>query len=396
MKMAVFAYHHSECTLPLVKQFAAKGHSVDYYCVTYCRSKDACAFDYGREVFLPGIRKGNRKFMKPYYDYMESDRVNIFLVVLPPYALRYFYSLSRLLFSYTGRYLKSRKYDVINVVGQNRPLLDLVKNLGDDPGIYISLHEVTPHYASQRVENSLIEYLISKELNVITHSSASSERLMQYGAAESRTHVIPFGVFETYLLFDVNNSAIVPKDRYLLNFGNILPYKGLDVLYEAVQLLGARLGEMKIVVAGRGADPCLEKMRSDPRFIVINRYLSNQEVAALNKGAYGIVCPYKSASQSGIVSTSYLFGKPIVASDVGGFSEYIIDGQNGLLVPANDPEAVAESLCRLVTDESLYKRLSNGARAFSSSPIYSWDAIAGQYLSLFSNDRTAKMTRASV
>jgi glycosyltransferase involved in cell wall biosynthesis len=385
LRIAVFAYNHPESTLPLVKHLAKKGHFVDYYFVTYCRARGSSAFSFGRKVWLPGIRRGNKKFMKPYYDYMESNRVNIFLVVLPPYALRYLYVVSRLLFSFMGLFLKSHKYDFINVVGQNPLLLDLLKPLGTGRNIYTSLHEVAPHYASQHVNYKLIEHLMSKGMNIITHSSASRDRLLQCtNAVANRIHVVPFGVFETYSLFDGSNREIPLEKPYILNYGNIVPYKGLDVLYEAAQLLGPRLDGMKIVVAGSGADPYLQRMINDPRFVVINRYLSNEEIVALNKGAYCIVCPYKSASQSGIVSTTYLFGKPIIASDVGGLSEYIIDGENGLLVPPNDPKALAESLSRLMTDASLYDRLRKGALAFSSSPIYSWDAIVDQYMNMFS------------
>jgi glycosyltransferase involved in cell wall biosynthesis len=385
LKIAVFAYNHPESTLPLVKHLAKRGHYVDYYYVTFCRATGTSAFNFGRKVWLPGIRRGSRKFMKPYYDYMESNRVNIFLVVLPPYALRYFYFLSRLLFSFMGLFLKSRKYDIINVVGQNPPLIDLLRTLGTGHNIYTSLHEVTPHYPSQYVNYKLIEYLMSKGMNIITHSNASRDKLLQCVNAEAnRIHVVPFGVFETYSLFDGSNCEIPLEKPYILNYGNILPYKGLDVLYEAAHLLGPRLDGMKIVVAGRGADPYLQRMTDDPRFVVINRYLSNEEIVALNKGAYCIVCPYKSASQSGIVSTTYLFGKPIIASDVGGFNEYIIDGENGLLVPPNDPKALAESLSRLMNDASLYEKLRKGALAFSSSPIYSWDVIADQYINIFS------------
>ena len=107
LKLAVFAYHHSESTLPLVKHLANAGHFVDYYFVTTCRQESAPAFSFGRKVWLPGIRRGNKKYMKPYYDYMASDRVRIFLVVLPPYAHRYFHFLSRLLFSFMGLFSRS-------------------------------------------------------------------------------------------------------------------------------------------------------------------------------------------------------------------------------------------------------------------------------------------------
>ncbi|RMF24559.1 MAG: glycosyltransferase [Deltaproteobacteria bacterium] len=54
-------------------------------------------------------------------------------------------------------------------------------------------------------------------------------------------------------------------------------------------------------------------------------------------------------------------GRPVVATDAGGVPEFVRDGENGLLVPAGDPDALARALCRLFSDESLRARLSDGA-----------------------------------
>jgi glycosyltransferase involved in cell wall biosynthesis len=383
-RIAIFAYNHPESTLPLVKHLAKQGHSVDYYFVTSSRQEGSSAFSFGRKVWMPGLRGNNKKYMVSVYNYMESENVQIYLVVLPPYALRYLYFLSRFIFFSMGFFLRKMKYDFINIVGQNRPLVDLLKSLGGGPSIFISLHEVTPHYASQDVNFGLIEYLLENDLNVIVHSKASYEKLVQHGVTNPEfINIIPFGVFETYALFTGQAPGIHIADKYILYYGSILPYKGLDVLYGAVQELGTRLGDFKIVVAGHGEDPCLEKMLHDKRFIVINRYLTNNEIVLLNQAAHFIVCPYKSASQSGIVSTSYFFSKPIVASNVGGFKEYIVHEENGLLVEPDDVIALADSFNRLISDDIFYNRLCSGASMFSKSPKYAWDAIAKEYLDIF-------------
>ncbi len=387
-KIAVFAYNHPESTLPLVKHLAKKGCCVDYYFVTRFGNHCSSAFDFGRKMRLPGLWRNNRKYMKPYYDYMESDRVNIYLVVLPPYPQRYLSWFSRLLFIFMGLWIKYKKYDYINVVGQNPPLLDLIKTLKSvKECVYVSLHEVTPHYSSQSTDYKLIDYLLTNRINIITHSNASKERLLQLDeSASNHISVIPFGVFETYTIIDDSQCDLSIEQPYILNYGNLLPYKGLDVFCGAVEILGSELDKIKIVVAGRGDDPCLSKIVNDPRYIVINRYLSNEEIVYLNKKAYCVVCPYKSASQSGIVSTSFLFGKPIIASNVGGFNEYIVDGENGLLVSPDNQEELAMKMIQLINDSHLYKKLKDGALSFFESDIYSWDNISNMYLALFEDN----------
>jgi glycosyltransferase involved in cell wall biosynthesis len=195
--------------------------------------------------------------------------------------------------------------------------------------------------------------------------------------------VIPFGVFETYLLYPPHKKVLNLPSRYILFYGAILPYKGLDVLYDAIAILGNRVGSLKIVVAGRGDDPVLKKIQRDERFIVVNRLLSNQEIVELNMGAYCVVCPYRSASQSGIVSTSFLFSVPIIASDVGGFTEYVVNHQNGLLVEPSNPKALSEAIATVLSDKALHTTLQQGAAAFEHATQFSWRGISKRYLDLF-------------
>ncbi len=65
-----------------------------------------------------------------------------------------------------------------------------------------------------------------------------------------------------------------------------------------------------------------------------------------------VALPYTEASQSGVVSTAYGFGKPVVVTDVGSIPEIVDDGVTGLIVPPRDPAALAEAIIRLLKDGS--------------------------------------------
>jgi len=109
--------------------------------------------------------------------------------------------------------------------------------------------------------------------------------------------------------------------------------------------------------------------------------LSNEEIVDLNVNARFVVCPYTSASQSGIITTSFFYGKPIIASRVGAFDEFITDGINGLLVAPNDARELADSIARLINDPSLYSILCTGAYSFSET--YDWKEIANETLNFY-------------
>ena len=93
-----------------------------------------------------------------------------------------------------------------------------------------------------------------------------------------------------------------------------------------------------------------------------------------------IVCPYTDASQSGVVLTAYAFGKPVVATRVGGLPEYVEDGVTGLLVPPRNPQALAEALVRLLRDPDTQRTLSQGIR---HNEALSWESIIKRTISVY-------------
>ncbi len=76
-----------------------------------------------------------------------------------------------------------------------------------------------------------------------------------------------------------------------------------------------------------------------------------------------VVLPYIEASQSFIISIAYRFGKPVVATTVGGLPEMVDDGKTGFLVPPRDVDALADAVVKLMQNEELRKKFGeNGMR----------------------------------
>lgn len=381
-RIAIVAYHHSESTLPLVKHLARQGCAVDYYFVTASGHSSAPALEFGRTVYVPGFRWRNARLMGGTFRYLDSEQVNVILAVLPPYARRLFGPYSRVLFFRLGRIVKRKRYDLVLIVGQDPFLLNLHEGLGRSGNVYHAVHEVAPHYTAQRIGHAVVDRLMESGTNLIVHSRAAERMLTErYGPALRNVTTIPFGVFESYLTYPPRDRELV-GGRYFLFLGTLLPYKGLHVLQDAVGALGGALQDFRVVVAGAGSDPAIPKMEADHRFVVLRRYLRNDEVADLTKNAVCVVCPYTSASQSGIISTAFLFGKPIIASDVGGFGEFIESGRNGILTAPGDATSLAAAMRKIVDDPSLRERLARGAAGFALDARYAWDALARRYLEL--------------
>ncbi|MER3466216.1 MAG: hypothetical protein C4340_03415, partial [Armatimonadota bacterium] len=150
----------------------------------------------------------------------------------------------------------------------------------------------------------------------------------------------------------------------VLFFGRMVAYKGLGTLAEAWKLLRDRVPYATLTIAGRGPDLAVHGSRfeQDPRVRVLNTFLSNEEVARLFTVASVVVLPYSEATQSGVLAIALAFGRASVVTNVGGLPEMVEDGVSALVIPPRDPEALADALAWVLSEETLRSALEEGAR----------------------------------
>lgn len=95
-----------------------------------------------------------------------------------------------------------------------------------------------------------------------------------------------------------------------------------------------------------------------------------------------VVYPYHSSTQSGSLQTAYTFGKPVIATMVGGLPEVVEDGKSGFLVPAHSPNDLAEKISIFVNDRALAEEMGRYARRLSTTR-FNWNAIAQEILTIY-------------
>ena len=222
---------------------------------------------------------------------------------------------------------------------------------------------------------------------VIAHSRHTAERLQEVARVpEERIRVIPHGAFD-YLTRQPREAPLPAElegaeGPVILFFGLLRPYKGLDVLLDAfAQVEGAELwiaGKPRMDVA-----PLREKAeRAKGTVRFVPRFITDDEIPALMRRADIVVLPYLEAEQSGVLYTGLAFGKPMVVSSIGGFTEVAQAHGAARLVPPGDAAELAAALSELVSDPAAREALAASARAAASGP-YSWDAIAAQTAELY-------------
>jgi D-inositol-3-phosphate glycosyltransferase len=162
--------------------------------------------------------------------------------------------------------------------------------------------------------------------------------------------------------------------HYILFFGFIRDYKGLDLLLKAFADIRLRKYPLKLIVAGEFyCDPrpyhdLIDQNGLKDRVIMSNDFIPDSEVVNYFCSADLVVQPYKSATQSGVTQIAYHFNKPMIITDVGGLAEFVPDGKAGYVVNP-DPLKIADAIVRFY-EENKEEEFSKFASVEKEK--YSW------------------------
>ena len=137
----------------------------------------------------------------------------------------------------------------------------------------------------------------------------------------------------------------------LLVFGYLRPYKGAE---DAIAAMAHVSSDALLVVAGecwgdpnRFAEAAAAAGVAD-RVVFDLKYQANEALPALFGAADVVVLPYRSATQSAVAALAFAYGRPVVATDVGGLSELVKEGVTGALARPSDPRSLAEAIDRVL------------------------------------------------
>ncbi len=181
------------------------------------------------------------------------------------------------------------------------------------------------------------------------------------------------------------NLGLDPSINYLLFFGLIRDYKGLDILLDALADEELKGQQLKLIIAGEfysGAEKYHEQIKRlelNDRIILRDRYIPDDEVANYFNAASLVVQPYKTATQSGVTQVAYHFNKPMVVTNVGGLKEMIPDGKVGFVVKP-DAKILASAIARFFYENKEAEFKSNMA---IEKQKYSWPLLVNAFERLY-------------
>ncbi|MDR2972088.1 MAG: glycosyltransferase [Bacteroidales bacterium] len=216
------------------------------------------------------------------------------------------------------------------------------------------VHNMIPH------EPSLLDKLFPKYYvkNVDSFVSLSESVLTDINIFDKKNKpktFSPHPIYDHYGKLLPKNEAkkllnLDENTNYLLFFGFIRAYKGLDLLIEALADERIKQLPIKLLVAGEfyeDAQTYLEIIKRnnlDAKILLFNDFIPDSKVNLFFSACDLVAQPYKTATQSGVTQITYHFEKPMIVTNVGGLAEIVPHGKCGYVVQTN-PTAIADAIC---------------------------------------------------
>jgi len=233
--------------------------------------------------------------------------------------------------------------------------------------------------------------------HVFVHTEKMREELLQeFGVAPQNASVIPFALNNEVPATAIDRREArqrlkISCDEYIgLIFGQIAPYKGVEIAIRALPQVLRSNPNFRLLIAGkikRGNESYWSDVRAEiERYGVVEsvttriEHIPDCDVELYFKAADVLVMPYLDIFQSGLPFLAYSFGLPIVSTDAGSLAEYVVDGQTGFV-------------CRSASSRDLALALERyfSSRIFAELPS-SRDRIRHWALNNFSSERVALLT----
>jgi glycosyltransferase involved in cell wall biosynthesis len=227
------------------------------------------------------------------------------------------------------------------------------------------------------------EFMLAQADHVTAISTPLVELVRMYGHRR-KVSLIPNGV--DLDLFQPARERVARSRPTVISVSRLEPKNGLDNLLQAIASLTARLPEVECRIVGSGSEHArLQELVSHLSLKERVQFLgdlSHQEVVRhLNESAV-FVRPSRSEGMGNAFAEAMACGLPVIGTPVGGIVDLIDDGQTGLIAAVDHPQDLAEKICRVLTDQTLAKRLGVQGQAFVRERRDT-DVIAERYAHLF-------------
>jgi glycosyltransferase involved in cell wall biosynthesis len=296
--------------------------------------------------------------------------------------LRYYFKLIKFVFS--------NKYSILHVCGGIRkPIIEgiiinyIMKLLSKR--IILTVHNLLPHDNDTKFKRFIYKIIYYIPDYLIVHTSKMKDLLIsEFDICPLKIFIMEHGINDAVPIYDIEvnqcrrNLKVPTGKTVFLFFGNIAPYKGLDILLQTFDKMD---NQYFLIIAGREKSQKNKKYNKKIEHLInINKnkhnilkkiiYIPDEEVALYFNATDALIMPYRQIYQSGVIFLALRFGIPIIAFDVGSLSDYIND-TIGVIVEENKPEVLMQALTKFSENKRKFckKKIKQMANRFAWSEV---------------------------
>ncbi|MCB8999424.1 MAG: glycosyltransferase [Bacteroidales bacterium] len=250
-------------------------------------------------------------------------------------------------------------------------------------------HNLIPH-EKQMFSWSLTSYFVKPLDGVVCLSKSVQDDLKIFSKSKKSVY-LPHPVYDIYgnklpRQEAIGHLHLDPQNKYLLFFGLIRKYKGLDLLLKAFAELD--LPDAILIVAGEFYDnkeiydELVKDLEIEESVIFVDAFIHDDEVKYYFSAADMVVQPYITATQSGVTQIAYHFDCPMLVTNTGGLAEIVLHGKTGF-VCRKSPTDIADKISRFYKYKMADVMIENIKK---EKHRFSWDTFVKQVVKLSESD----------
>jgi D-inositol-3-phosphate glycosyltransferase len=249
---------------------------------------------------------------------------------------------------------------------------------------------VIPH--EKRVGDKILTRYFTNSIDGAIAMSETVRNDLNIFRQELPVKLSPHPLFDNYGLpvgraEALKNLNLDENYSYLLFFGFIRAYKGLDLLIDAFSDSRLRNRKLKLIVAGEFYEDdkpyraLIKKYNLESEIILFDHFIKDTEVPFFFCASDLVIQPYRTATQSGVTQIAFYFEKPMLVTDVGGLREIVQDGNCGYVVKP-EPVSITEAVIDYF-DNSRMIQFTEGVK--KEKEKFSWDKMTKAIIEVYEN-----------
>lgn len=253
--------------------------------------------------------------------------------------------------------------------------------------VLVICDNVIPHERKPG-DRSFTKYFFNAADNFVLLSKSVQQDLLKIKPG-AKNSILPHPVYSNFGHPVAKDEArkylkLDPAEKLILFFGFIRDYKGLDTLLEALALLKKKI-PAKLIVAGEFYSnedkykKIIGELGLQDDLYLFTDFIPTSEVRYYFSACDAVILPYRDATQSGIVQIAMNFEKPVIATDVGGLGEVVLDGKTGFVVEKENPQDLSEAILKFYQEDREAEFIEKTQK---EKDKYSWRKFTEGLLSL--------------